>query len=106
MRRWITSGALAVALAALGATGAALAGGVKDTDLINDTFIPVSDDSSRSIFVGHVESPSAKCVKNRKIKVTFIFTMTDYVSDHVRSGQKGGFAGIGPNTHNGNPLFA
>jgi hypothetical protein len=59
--------------------------------------------SNREFIVGHVESPSAKCVANRTVKIFFSYENDpdSRLVDIAKSGRTGTFAGQGPARHNG-----
>src|SRR4051794_15804816 len=106
MRRGIT-GALAVALVAVGATGVSLAGGSHGSTPYFDDAQPL-DDSSELYVTGHVKTNFGKCLKDRKVKVYLGYnTEPKYrLVDVAVSSEKGQFAGQGPDTHNGNEAVA
>jgi hypothetical protein len=62
---------------------------------------------SRTVFIGgHVESPKAKCLPKRTVKIQGFYG-TDTTArpfDTARTGSHGGYNGIGPRKHNGDQI--
>ena len=64
---------------------------------------------SRNFFIaGHVESPKAKCVPNRTVKVQGFYgtDTTPQPFDTARTGSHGGWSALGPGKHAGDSIEA
>jgi hypothetical protein len=67
----------------------------------------VPDDPSTTYVVGRVTSPSAKCIANRTIKMSFYYDteLSPKLVDTAKTSTNGLAAGEGPNSDNGHTSF-
>jgi hypothetical protein len=78
------------------ASGALAGSSIKSTVLF-DHSETAADDPSLELLVGHVESPSAKCLKNRTVKIIAFYGSPEPVPfDTAKTGTNGAFSGAGP----------
>jgi hypothetical protein len=90
---------------ALGALTLAATASAKAPHHPSELFFVGSEGIDDSLYVaGGVSSPSERCVAKRTVKVLFDYGDGFDLVDVAKSSNNGGFAGIGPDEDNGNPV--
>ena len=99
-------GVTVAALLSLLAIGVGAARAGVPTGIAADDSGTLSDDPGQTYFVGHLTSPKAKCVADRKVKILYGYNGSPdpRLVDTDHSSKEGAFAGDGPTQHAGNGL--